>query len=320
MILDLLDSKLDGNSWEELCQSCYRIRYQVEHYTEIPATYEGDAGIEGFTQTGIVIQCYCPEKEFSDDELYEHQRNKMTTDINKMLLSRYKERLIKLGVPIIKEWHFVIPYYKDSRIIQHAETKRKEVLEKKKTNPEQYNYIDDNFIIIIKQAEDFRFEITRIIRKSITGTKVNLAIQEAPKTDWKDCDSEKVDNIKRKVAAVMGMSDEDESLEDDFNEVVDTFIQSYIKGLEIMNQLRVSFAEIYEDVYGLEQAYKKEVRIKTRMNTNKSMNSSIFNEILAEFGQKLKETCDYFAEATIVELKNDIVSMWLADCSMQFRR
>ena len=37
MILDFFDGKLDGDSWEDICQSCYRIRYQEHHYTEIPA-------------------------------------------------------------------------------------------------------------------------------------------------------------------------------------------------------------------------------------------------------------------------------------------
>lgn len=128
MILDFFEEKLDGDTWEKLCQSCYRIKYQEQHYTEIPAVYEGDAGIEGFTRTGIVNQCYCPEREYSDDELYNHQRDKMTTDIGKLLNADYKKRLEKLGVPTIHEWHFVVPFYKDSRIIQHAETKRKEVL------------------------------------------------------------------------------------------------------------------------------------------------------------------------------------------------
>ena len=112
MILDFYEGKLDGDSWEELCQSCYRIRYQSEHYMEVPAIQEGDAGIEGFTQNGIVNQCYCPEREYSDDELYAHQRDKMTKDINKLLSLDYKKRLKELGVPPIKEWHFVIPYYK----------------------------------------------------------------------------------------------------------------------------------------------------------------------------------------------------------------
>lgn len=316
MILDFYDDKLDGDSWEELCQACYRIKYQKEHYMEIPAAYQGDAGIEGFTQTGVVNQCYCHEKKFSENELYEKQRDKMTKDITKLLSPNYKNKLYELGVPVIKEWHFVIPYYKDARIIQHAAAKTREVLKKKKEEPEQYDYISEDFVIVIKQAEDFRFEITRIIRNSITDTKLNLAIREVKAPDWQKCDSEKVENIRKKVSAVMG----DGYDEEDFNIVVNTYVESYIKGLEIMRILRISYAEIYEDVYSLEQAYKKQVETKTRMNTDKSMNSTIFNEILADFEKQLKESCGYFSAASIIELKTDIVSMWLADCSMKFRK
>ena len=83
-ILSFIDGPLDGDSWERLCNACYRDRYKEFHYTEIPAAYQGDAGIEGFTTNGIVTQCYAPEKEFTDNELYNHLRDKMTADINKL--------------------------------------------------------------------------------------------------------------------------------------------------------------------------------------------------------------------------------------------
>ena len=34
MILDFFEGKLDGDTWEELCQSCYRIKYQEQHYMQ----------------------------------------------------------------------------------------------------------------------------------------------------------------------------------------------------------------------------------------------------------------------------------------------
>lgn len=176
MILDFYDGNLDGNAWEELCQSCYRLRYQDQHYTEIPAVQGGDAGIEGFTRNGIVNQCYFPERNYSDDELYEHLRDKMTRDIGKLLDANYKKRLEELGVPLIHEWHFVIPENKDSRLLKHAESKRKEVMKAKHDNPERYDHIADDFAIIIKVAEDFKFEITRIIRESLSDKKLNLTI------------------------------------------------------------------------------------------------------------------------------------------------
>ena len=60
-INSFLKDYMNGNNWEDLCVKCYRIRYQNDNYTAIPATNGGDAGIEGFTNKGIVHQCYCPE-------------------------------------------------------------------------------------------------------------------------------------------------------------------------------------------------------------------------------------------------------------------
>ena len=115
------------------------------------------------------------------------------------------------------------------------------------------------------------------------------------------------------------MNDIDEE-DEGFKQVIATYIEAYIKGMEILRMLRVSYAEIYEDVYELEQAYKKQVSLKTCMNTDKSLNIQIFNEILEDFEKQLRETCQYFTSASIIELKIDIISMWLADCSMQFRK
>ena len=56
------------------------------------------------------------------------------------------------------------------------------------------------------------------------------------------------------------------------------------------------------------------------MNMDNSLNFKIFNEILGDFEQKLSKDFKYFESASISELKIDIISMWLADCSMEFRK
>ena len=44
------------------------------------------------------------------------------------------------------------------------------------------------------------------------------------------------------------------------------------------------------------------------------------NEILDDFHLKLKQDfANIFTEASIGELKQDLVASWLADCSMEFR-
>ena len=314
-IMSFIDGYMSGNAWEELCVQCYRIRYQADNYTAIPAAQCGDAGIEGFTNKGIVHQCYCPERVYSDDDLYAHQRDKLTTDIDKLI--RNAERLRRLGVPPVVEWHMNIPEYKDSRILAHAETKRQEVEKARSGSPADFLHIVPGFQIVIKTAEDFTPEISRIIRTTITDMRLNLAVKHTGTPDWSKCDSDKVKNIRRKIKAVMLVGDDsDEAL----NTVVDIYVDCYISGLEIMNNLRIGFPEIYEDVYQLEQSYKREVSIKTLMNTNKAMNASLFESILNEFQAKLERDFSLrFTEASIGELKQDLAASWLADCSMEFR-
>lgn len=314
-IMSFIEGYMTGNAWEDLCVQCYRIRYQNDHYTAIPAVQGGDAGIEGFTNKGIVHQCYCPERPYSDNDLYDHLRNKLTTDIEKLI--KNGDKLRALGVPPVIEWHLNIPEYKDSRILAHAENKRQEVVKAKNDKPADYVHIADNFRIVIKTAEDFTPEISRIIRTNLTDMKLNLAVQHSGTPDWSKCDSKKVANIRRKIKAVMLVYDDaNEAL----NQVVGIYVDCYISGLEIMNRLRIGFPEIYEDIFHLEQSYKREVSIKTLMNTDKAMNRSLFDNILNDFQAKLeRDFSRRFTEASIGELKQDLVASWLADCSMEFR-
>lgn len=114
-ILNLIEGNMNGDAWEDLCVRCYRMKYQEQHYVAIPAVHKGDAGIEGYTKSGIVHQCYCPERSYSDNELYDHQRDKLSADIKKLMENG--SRMKSLGIPPIHEWHFNIPEYKDSRIL-----------------------------------------------------------------------------------------------------------------------------------------------------------------------------------------------------------
>lgn len=312
-LLNIIDSNLDGNAWENICVKCYRYRYEDQHYTPIPAVSGGDAGIEGFTKTGIVHQCYYPERQYSDHELYEALRDKLSTDIKKLLNNG--DRLSALGVPVIHEWHFNIPEYRDAKILIHAATKQREVLSEKENNPDKYSYIADDFQIVIKTAENFSPEISRIIRTS-ADYNLNLAVEHTSNPNWKDCDSQKVANIRRKIKAIMHVSDDDNP---NVERVVGLYIDYYICGLENMNRLKMNFPDIHAELFKLVQIYKGEVTLKTSMNTNSSMNQSLFNELLDEFEKKLeKDFSNSFNQASIVEIKQDMVASWLADCSMEF--
>lgn len=198
MILDFIRDNLNGDSWEKWCDACYRDRFQGQNFIKIPAEHLGDAGIEGFTLSGIAYQCYCPEKDYSDEGLFAHLRNKVTKDVGKLIDKDNAKRLKKLGVHQIKEWHFVTPEYKDKRIIEHLEKKRKEVVIAASKDPKTFSYIDPQIRLVPKVAEDFKIELVKLIRNPLVDIKLNMAVKSVNDPDWVACPAEKIDNIKRK--------------------------------------------------------------------------------------------------------------------------
>ena len=104
-------STYDGNSWEEFCQICLKLKFESEGYQELPA-WQGDMGIEGFTRTGKVFQCYCPDDDYDPSTLYEKQRDKISKDLAKLEknLAELKDYLKEVK---IAAWIFLTPYYKN---------------------------------------------------------------------------------------------------------------------------------------------------------------------------------------------------------------
>jgi len=316
MILDYFGNKLSPKQWEELCDNCYRLRYQADNYQKIPSSYLGDGGIEGYTKKGVVYQSYYPDKEYSDDDLYEHQRDKVTEDIGKLLNDKHMKALQGVGVEIIKEWHFVIPEYRDKRILEHLAKKKQEVLKIKKTNPDKYIYIDDSFDTAIKIAEDFKEEISKTILFDTGKIKINIAILDDDNIDYSLCDSEKVNNINRKIKSIMPLN----VTETEIKNTVNIYIISYIRGVQLLNSLKVDFPAHHADIFELIRSSRNEVILKSALNPTNDhiLNRNLFDKIMDEFDIHIR-SLSYLKESIITELKEDIIAGWLADCSMEFK-
>ena len=166
-----------------------------------------------------------------------------------------------------------------------------------------------------KVAEDFKAELVRLIRNPLVDIKLNMAVKSVSDPDWTTCPAEKIDNIKRKIKAIMNAEEDDVA----FKDMIAYWAEAYLKGIEIMSKLQESCGTIYEDLFDLEQQYKKDVSMQSRMNPDHSLNYSLFMDILGKFENTLRKQFECFSEPSIMELKRDLVSGWLADCSLQFK-
>lgn len=322
MLNEYLPVELNGDIWEKVCQDCYRLRYQDEHYQKIDANQGGDTGIEGFTKTGIVFQSYCPEKNYDAQSMYEHLRDKLTKDIGKLIKEENIKKQKQYGINEIKEWHFVTPRCDDSRMLSHIENQRKRVIEFKNICEKSEeveaqclcDHIHPDFKIVLKIADDFKPELYSLARNRYLDIGIDFIVDHSREIDFSSCESDKVANVTRKVKAIMSSDNEEMT-----NRMINFYMSAYISGIQILEELRAEFPELHVDLIKLRDSYKNKAFRKTTMNPNTGANYIIFESVIEEFERKIQEEFErVLTGVAAAEICQDIIAGWLADCTMEF--
>jgi hypothetical protein len=214
---------MDGNMWEDYCQKLLQMRY--EDYQKVPAQFGGDYGIEGFTRSGIVFQCYCPDDDPSGRDLYEKQRDKITKDIKKFV--KNVTEISALGAGTIREWHFLTPNYNNRDLLSHCRSKESEVQSK------SLETVHSGFTICIKTEDAYIPERQTYIGAG--GLRVQPSGEEPPLEELKKLltsDNKIVLNIKTKLKKLALASDQRTDL-------ITQSVRGYVVGkyeLQILNE------------------------------------------------------------------------------------
>lgn len=292
--------QMDGNMWEDYCQKLLRLRY--EDYQEVPAQFGGDYGIEGFTRSGTVFQCYCPDDDPRGRDLYEKQRDKITKDIKKFVKNVTK--ISALGAGTIKEWHFLTPDYNSRHLVSHCRTKESEVQSK------SLETVHNEFTIYLKTDDDYIPE-----RQTYLGTgglRVQPSGEEPPIEELEKLltsDNEIVLNTKTKLKKLALASDQRADL-------TIQSVKGYIVGKYELQILNEKFPSTYESVVQLKSATESQLPILLSGSDN---HGTILREILQGYEGKLStDFSGSLSSALIARLSTEAISDWLGRCPLNF--
>ena len=293
--------QMDGNAWEGYCQKLLRLRY--EDYQEVPARFGGDYGIEGFTRSGLVFQCYCPDDDPSGRDLYEKQRGKITSDIKKLV--KNASAILALGAGTIREWHFLTPRYNSRYLLSHCRTKESEVQSK------NLGTVQSGFKILLKDEDAYIPE-----RQTLLGTgglRVQPSSEEPPMEELNKLltsDNEIVLNIKTKLKKLALASDQRANL-------IIQLVKGYIVGKYELQILNEKFPSAYRSVVQLKSA--TESQLPMRMLSCSDNHGTILHKILQEYEGRLStDFSGSLSSALIARLSTEAISDWLGICPLNF--
>lgn len=297
----------DGDSWEALMQICFRLKYESEYYQPVPAS-SGDCGIEGFTKNGKVFQCYCPDNNLSSRDLYEKQRDKITTDIKKLNL--YQKKLSRfLNGTLIKEWIFVTPESRMNDLVLHCNGKTDEIL---KLN---LPIIDPTFKVIIHDIDNFAREIP--IALNADGQKLLIDKEQldgGSLIKWKDQEIDLVSNAIRKHTKRFPVNAS--GVEEKVNKLTDATIESFLDQTTILSRWRQLHPDDYEKFLILFSQIEKEIEELCMFPTDDI--NLLYRQLRSLVKEKLTGNFGYLNEITIDNLTNGAIADWLLRCPLDF--
>ncbi|URZ17195.1 hypothetical protein [Clostridium felsineum] len=296
----------DGDSWEELCQVCFELKYGNEGYQEMVAHSNGDLGIEGFTRAGKVFQCYCPDIEYSADDLYENQRDKINKDLNKLI--KYKDELEKYLVDVkIKTWHFVTPYFHKKDIVKYCANKAKKMREL------NLSILDENFDVLIHNVNFIARELPDALNMKKIKINVNLA-EEINSNDieqFKQSDVCGINNLVRKSAMII-------TRERIRNKYIERQLNNYLKGKKQMDLLDSHYKFIYEKIINILSSFEDEVEDICIYESEEKGGREILDVIEKKFEQRLiLEIGENIDRGLIDSIKRYAISDWLIRCPFE---
>jgi hypothetical protein len=299
----------DGKSWEEFCQQCFRLKYENEGYQFMP-DINGDYGIEGFTRAGIVFQCYCPNNNTDSNTLYEAQRDKITTDLQK--LARYKEPLKKYFKDCkIKTWIFVTPEYRRKELVKHCRDKAEEYRNFK------LDILDPNFDVLIHDLGNFTREIQFVLNylnKELEIIPEQDSSNHENKLQWKNTQISLVDNANRKNKLLVG--EMAQNLEQKVDKRTNITISNKLEGDSIINTWKVSYPDDYERFLRIVSIIENDVIETCTISTDD--NNQRYKDFQILVYDRLKVTFPNLSESMLLSLRNKVMSDWILNCPIDF--
>lgn len=297
----------DGNSWERLCQLVFKRKFSDDGYIHIPAT-PGDYGLEGFTKTtGCGYQCYCPDKIYPTKELYEKQRDKITTDLKK-LLTNEADLLKILGPTKLRRWHLVTPTIAHNDLIKHAQTKEAEARGWK------LSILTSDFQVLVHDADHYATEIQDM--QLAVGKALDFGGLPAVLPELNDSSEVYERNVMRKTRARLAHIAPDK-LEEKVIRLHTRTLREFLDHGTHLKQINDTAPTLHSRLARLINGYEADIgeTCDTWVGTPQELTEKIRVGLTERIVKELAPSIDETGAAQIARL---IVARWIAVCEVDY--
>ncbi|MEU1435001.1 hypothetical protein ABZ438_12990 [Streptomyces sp. NPDC005786] len=290
---------LSGAEWQDLCTRVLRMQHGAD-LVPVPDK-GGDHGLEAYTLSGHLFQCYSPEEPLSNQKRYEKQRDKTTKDIGKFIDNADKLKKLFGEHVKINRWIIMCPYIDNKDLVAHCASQTKRIRDA------NLAYADPDIHVICQTMEDYELSYKRVVNAQLA--RMHLPPLSEP--DYSSVDSASVDKMREKLAKVHSLRDESRR-----NDYVRRLLYSYINSQEFRSYIKDHYTEIHalleSELDDLEQ------RLVMEFSLDDSRAATLLQRVLAETESRVKGCAPDTTSGDSRTLAQGQVAEWLMRCPLDF--
>lgn len=295
----------DSYEWELYGVKLLRQRYGVT-LTPVPDASGGDGGLDAFTSDGIAWQCYAPENEpLALKKRYELQRNKVTTDLKK-LVDNAKRVQELLGAVVLTEWVLLTPKHESSDLVAHCSAKTKEMRE------HNLPFLSQDFHVHVQDLTDFIVEHRILQAVHLLPGGLHKALK-FPELDHDGQPFEKatgplIEVMDGKLKAVVSNDASRGFLRGEY-------LKAKVTGDDKLAHFDDSMPDVAEELREVIAKAKRRVEMAQALTT---FTHTQLGTVEADLAADIRELIPELSTGAITQIAQGAITQWMQECSMRF--
>ncbi|MCC4261628.1 hypothetical protein LL270_13320 [Pseudomonas aestusnigri] len=292
----------DPKVFENYFKDLIKLHYKPHNYRDVPDGQRGDFGVECYTLSGHVFQCYLPEQVSDIGKLAEAQRTKINDDTNK--LHENAGKLEKLfGNMLISRWILATSKHSSAKLTSYCAQKSLKIREK------NLSFISDDFEVLIHTPNEYRIEAAALGQNAYQIT-VDFDRNSSDDVDgWINTHLTFLNKLDRKLPKAV--------TEEKISSMRSFLILKYLDYENMMTKLNTEWVDIYEKIKTAVQ--HREGYLESRFLTAPTlMPSEVIKEELAKLGDDIRKEIPTLRQSDIELIQWGVISDWLIRCPLDF--
>lgn len=291
------------DDWESFAQSLLQGRHGILNLHKVPAAHVGDLGIDYYCVSDLVIyQCYAVEEPIDIATRAERQKNKITTDLKKLIDGATEVAKLLLAKPL-KKWVLLVPLHNSKDVNLHCAKKTADLrgLNLPLLDPEFEVCVHDQGQFPGKALQDAIASLSSLSLSVATPTQEELASWEAGSPDL-------LANATVKLAKRVGSGQ--------VGAAVGEAVEAFLRGNAMIDALRSNAPDLHEKVAAAIQYRARLLNFAGPQGG--PMPGGILHTELENLTTAIKQSVPSLSQGNAQEIALGAISEWIMRCPLDF--